>query len=140
MRILFGAVAALALVATAASAQTTTPAPAGPTVTLPDVGPANPPTACGATQPAPTLPDGATANNAAMTAANATYLAWATANRTVLECRRAEVEAQHTRWQALANEYNAAAQAFNGVNTSWEAELNEYNERTGAGNGRRRGQ
>jgi hypothetical protein len=139
MRILFGAVAALALVATAASAQTTTPAPAGPTVTLPDVGPANPPTACAALQPAPTLPDGATANNAAMTTANATYLAWATANRSALECRRAEVEATHTRWQALANEYNAAAQAFNGVNASWEAETNEYNERTGNG-GRRRGQ
>lgn len=115
--------AALFLLAASASAQTNAAAETAP----------NPPSTCGTLVAAPSMPDGATANNEAMNAGNAAFLAWAQSQQQVLACRRAEIDAAHARWQALAVEYNAGAQALNAANTARDAELAQYNARGGGG-------
>lgn len=114
MKVLLGAAVMALLVASPAVAQTDADAPS---------------TQCGAIAPPPTLPDGATAEYAAMEAGNAAFRAWAESNRSVLECRRQEVEAAQARYQALRNEFNAGADQLNATNASWEAEVAEFNER-----------
>ncbi|MGE0742063.1 MAG: hypothetical protein AB7O98_12035 [Hyphomonadaceae bacterium] len=114
------AVLALACASAPAFAQDgTTPAPAAPAVTATSQ--------CGATPPAPTVPDGATADRAAMNTANEAYQAYGTAMQANLACRRDEVTALRAQAQALTDEYNrlngelgattqamvAAAEAFN---------------------------
>jgi len=116
--------AALFLLAAQASAQTNAPA---------DTAAANATSACGALTAAPAMPDGATANNEAMTAGNTAFLAWAQPQQQALACRRAEIEALHARWQALSTEYNAGAQALNAANAARDAELDQYNTRAGGG-------
>ena len=86
---------------------------------------------CGALTAAPAMPDGAVANNDAMTTANAAFLAWIQGQQQVLACRRAEIEAAHARWQALSNEYNAGAQTLNSASGAWQSELAQYNGRAG---------
>jgi hypothetical protein len=117
MKFLLGALAAL-IIATPAMAQTEPAAPADAAAT-----------ACGATQAPPTLPDGATADNDAMHAANAAYESWAEANRAVLQCRRIEVEGLNARVAALRAEYNAGVDRMNATIAAWEADVTEYNER-----------
>jgi hypothetical protein len=115
MKVLLGAVAVM-LIATPAMAQPT--APAAPAAS-----------SCAAIVPPPTLPDGATADYSAMEAGNATFRSWADGNRSVLECRRAEVEAAQARWQALRTEFNAGADTLRDTNTAWEADVAEFNDR-----------
>jgi len=107
--------------AASASAQTSPPADNA----------SSPLSACGPLTRPPAIPDGATADNEAMTAGNAAFLAWAQPEQQSLACRRAEIEAAHARWQALSNEYNAGAQTLNTANAAWEAELAQYNGRAG---------
>lgn len=127
MRVLIVA-AALTLWTFAASAQTTA-ADAAP----------NPPSACAELPAAPSLPDGASANNEAMTAGNATYLAWANPVQQSLACQRAEIEAAHRRWDALVAQYNANAQTLNAQRAAWDNEIEEYNARGGGGRQRSAG-
>lgn len=113
MKLLLGAAFAALFIATPAMAQT--PPASG--------------SACAAIAPAPELPDGATATHEQMETANAAFQAWFPANRTALECRRAEVEAARARYEALRTEFNAGAETLNTVNTSWQADVAEFNER-----------
>ena len=121
MKVLMIVAAALVCFAASATAQTSPPADNAVT----------PPSACGPLTRPPAIPDGATADNEAMTAGNAAFLAWAQPEQQSLACRRAEIEAAHARWQALSNEYNAGAQTLNTANAAWEAELAQYNGRAG---------
>lgn len=115
MKLLFAAAAAAILIAAPAMAQTT-PAPAAGS-------------ACAAIAAPPTLPDGATATHEQMETGNTAFQAWFPANRTALECRRAEVEAARARYEALRVEFNTGADQLNSVNTAWQADVAEFNER-----------
>lgn len=126
-KLLISAAAAAALAfATAASAQTEQAAEVAY------------PSQCGELPTAPTLPDGASANNSAMEQGNAAYTAWGQQVQTVLACQRAEAE----RLNQVANErtaqYNAGAQQLNAVTQSWQAEVAEYNGRSGESSSSRR--
>jgi hypothetical protein len=124
MKLFMGVAVAAVLIATPVFAQTageataTTPAPV-------------PPSTCGAPPPAPTLPDGASANREDMATANTTYVAWAEAYRAVVQCRHAEAQALRAQADARAQEHNAAVEAFNTTTTAWEADVAEFNARTG---------
>src|SRR5262245_38069880 len=96
MKVLIGAVASTILLAAVAMAQaqtTTTPATPDTATTATTATPTAPPppSRCPALPEAPSLPDGATANAAAMQAGNAAYQAWGTSYQQVLQCRRTEV-------------------------------------------------
>jgi hypothetical protein len=118
MKMLVGAAFAALMLATPAVAQTDPAASAAVNAT-----------SCGALAAPPTLPDGATADREAMEAGNTAFTAWAEANRAVLACRRAEVEALQARFQALRAEYNTGAEQLNATNTAWQADVTEFNER-----------
>lgn len=113
MKVLLGATAALTLLASPALAQTQTAAV---------------PAQCNFTA-APTIPDGATANNNAMRDARTAVEAWRTT-------RQAELAACNTASQALLAQANAAAAAHNTAATETDtvirqftAENDEYNAR-----------
>lgn len=118
MKILLGAAVAALLLATPAVAQDTT-APAAADAT----------SSCAALAAPPTFPDGATAQFDDMEQGNLAYRSWAQSNRTILECRLAEVEAAQARYQALRQTYNAGAEQLRTVTTAWEADVAEFNER-----------
>jgi hypothetical protein len=84
---------------------------------------------CGVVPPAPTIPDGATANRAAMNAARTAYNEWGAQAQTVLACRRAEVEELRARTDALVNEYNAANSQARAVSEQMVAEVAEFDAR-----------
>jgi hypothetical protein len=84
---------------------------------------------CGVVPPAPTIPDGATANRAAMNAARTAYNEWGAQAQTVLACRRAEVEELRARTDALVNEYNAANSQARVVSEQMVAEVAEFDAR-----------
>jgi len=120
MKVLFGATAALMLMAAPALAQTSLPAQ------------------CSFTAP-PTIPDGANATNTQMTQAREALAAWRTA-------REAELAACNTAAQQLQAQANAAAAAHNAGITETNAtitrfteENTEYNARGSTGGRRERG-
>ena len=121
MRILIGAAAAALLLASPALAQTEAA-----------------PSACAGFAAAPTLPDGATANAAAITAGDTSFRTWHTAGAEKLGQCRAEVEAARARVRELEALHNAAAEQLNGTRDAWQVEVNEYNARGGE-NRRERG-
>jgi len=109
MKVLIGAaVAALVMAASPAFAQTTTPN-------------------CTGFDPAPTLPDGASANRAAIEAANAQVQAWSEARRQKLLACQADVN-------AMSQAFNAAEQERRTLQSAWEAEVQEFNARSSSGN------
>ncbi len=125
MKLVIGAaVAALALAALPALAQT----PA-----------AVPPSRCAAIPAAPTLPDGARARNlAAMQAGNAAYEAWGQAMTPVMTCRQAEAretraaaEAARAIAEARVAEFNRGVALQCDVVRAWRVEVTEYNRRQG---------
>lgn len=123
MRILIGAAAAALLLASPALAQTEAT-----------------PNVCAGFAAAPTLPDGATANAAAITAGDTSFRAWHTAGAEKLGQCRAEVEAAFARARELEAQHNAAAAQLNGTRDAWQVEVNEYNARgNSGGNQRERG-
>ena len=112
MKVLLGATAAVLLLASPALAQTQTALPAQCNFTA-----------------APTIPDGATANNNAMRDARTAVEAWRTT-------RQAELAACNAASQALLAQANAAAAAHNTAATETDtvirqftAENEEYNAR-----------
>lgn len=122
MRILFGAAAAALLLASPAFAQTE--APAG---------------ACVGFAAAPTLPDGATANAAAITTGDTTFRAWHVSGSEKLGQCRAEVEAARARVRELEALHNSAAEQLNVTRDAWQVEVTEYNARGAAPARRERG-
>lgn len=120
MKVILGVAVAAMLFAAPALAQTT-PAPAAAA--------AIPPSSCGESPAAPTLPDGATASRQDMEAANTTYTAWAEAYRTNVVCRHDEAEALQAQASARAAEHNAAVETFNSMIAAWQADVAEYNAR-----------
>jgi hypothetical protein len=121
MKVVLGAAAAVMLFAGVALAQTEGVAPAGPPVQ----------SRCGEVEAEPSIPDGAVATNRAINAANDAYIAWGTAARAVLECRRAEVAELDARSHALLEQHNAAVGRVNALTATWVAEQQEYCARDG---------
>ena len=118
MRLLIGA-AAMALLFAAPVAQAQ---PASPN--------------CSDFAPVPSLPDGATADRAAIEAGNAQYETWGQARLAKLQLCRAEIEALRTQLVSFEQAYNSNNGELNTVVTNWQAEVAEFNER-GAAAGRR---
>lgn len=75
---------------------------------------------CTGFDPAPTLPDGATANRAAVEAMNTQVQAWADARRTKLLACQADIN-------AMTQAMQAANQERTTLTTAWNAEVAEFN-------------
>ena len=120
MKVLIAAAAAAVLIALPAAAQTTTTAP-----------PANPvpPNTCPALPAAPTLPDGATATRAQMTAGNTAYNAWLADFNSKFACYRSAAQAALAVANARTAEHNAGADLLNSTNHNWQAEVAEFDAR-----------
>ncbi len=124
MKLFMGVAVAAMLIATPVLAQTGGETAVTPTAPVP-------PSTCGAPPPAPTLPDGASADRDDMAAGNTTYTSWAEAYRVVVLCRHAEAQALRAQADARAQEHNAAVESFNATTATWEADVTEFNARTG---------
>lgn len=122
MRLLIGAAAAAFLMAAPAVAQT----PAAPALT----------STCGEYPPQPTLPDGASANRAAMERGVEAYNTWITAAQAVQNCRNAEMTAWRTAYEGIGARNEADVQSANALNATWRADLEEFEARQNRGNRR----
>lgn len=127
MRLLIGAAVAAFLIAAPAAAQDTSAT-------------AQPPLAsrCGELPAAPTFPDGARANTAAMERGQETYTAWRTQIDTVVACRNTEMTNWRAQYEAIGARNEADATAAAAVVATWGAELQEYNDRNSRGSNRNR--
>jgi hypothetical protein len=85
---------------------------------------------CSGFEPAPTLPDGATANRAAVEAMNNQIQAWADARRDKLLACQADIT-------AMSQAFNTAQQERQAVTTAWNAEVAEFNARANTSSSRR---
>ncbi len=122
MKVMVGAALAAAVLCGVATAQTvTTPPTTAPASTAPS--------RCEAFPEVPTTPDGAAANRAAMTAAEAAFNAFDATTRAVLVCRRTEFEELQATSNLRREEHNAGANAMNAAITAWRAEIEEFNAR-----------
>jgi hypothetical protein len=119
MKVLIGAAAALMMFAAIASAQTAPEPPAPPSAPLIA-------SQCPAPPPDPVIPDGATADGAAMEVANTVYVAWAQTMQQITACRRAEYESALATARVRRDEHNANAEKLNSVTQVWTAESGEY--------------
>lgn len=117
MRLLAGAAVAVLLLSSQAFAQTPAGAPS-----------------CGGFEPAPTLPDGASANRAAIERANAEYEAWSQARLARLRACKAEVDAFNDQVAAI---YNPAKAELESVVAAWTVEVAEFNARGTSASNRR---
>ncbi|MBX3430723.1 MAG: hypothetical protein KF779_14160 [Hyphomonadaceae bacterium] len=122
MKVLLGATAAILLMATPALAQTT---------------PAALPAQCNFTPP-PTIPDGATATNSAMSQAREALGAWRTTRETELAACTAQAQALQAQAQAAAAAHNAGLAETNATIQHFQAENEAYTAR-GASSRRERG-
>lgn len=118
MKAALGAAAAMLMFAGTAWAQNTSPTPPAPSAN------------CSGFAPAPTLPDGATANSRQMNAGNESYQSWGQARIAKLQACRADIEALRTQLNALEQAYIAANTELNAVTQAWQTEAAEYNGRT----------
>ncbi len=121
MKLLIGAAAAALMFAATAAAQT-------------------PPTDsahCSGFQPAPTLPDGATADRAEIAVGNTQYETWGQERLAKLRLCRAEIEALRAQLAPLEQAYTANNTELTSVVTAWQAEVAEFNARGGATRNRR---
>jgi len=117
MKVLFGATAALMLMAAPALAQTTLPPQ------------------CNFTAP-PAIPDGANATNAQMTQAREALAAWRTAREAELAACNTAAQQLQAQAQAAANAHNAGLAETNTTITRFTEENTEYGAR-GSTSGRR---
>jgi hypothetical protein len=85
---------------------------------------------CTGFEPAPTLPDGATANRAAVEAMNAQVQAWAEARRDKLLACQADIN-------AMTQAFRTANQEREALTTAWNAEVTEFNARGTSSSSRR---
>lgn len=113
MKVLIGAVAAAALLA------------ASPALAQTNMSPN-----CTGFDPAPTLPDGATAERSVVEAMNAQVEAWANARRDKLLACQADIN-------AMAQAMQAANQERTALTTAWNTEVTEFNARGTASSSRR---
>jgi hypothetical protein len=86
---------------------------------------------CTGFEAAPTLPDGATAERAAVETANTTFTTWNEATLAKLRACQADVA-------AMTAAFNAAEAARRAAQTGWEAEVVEFNARGGQPTARER--
>lgn len=121
MKVLLGAAAAAALLVSPAFAQTTPQLPAN----------------CAGFEPAPTLPDGATANHAAMTAAAERVDAWRLAREAKQQACQTEINTLRAQLDAMIQAYNTAGQERVDVVNAWNVEVQEFSARGGSSNRRR---
>lgn len=103
MKVLIGAAAAAVLLAAAPAFAQTNMSPN-----------------CTGFDPAPTLPDGATANRAAVEAMNTQLQAWADARRDKLLACQADIN-------AMSQAFNTAQQERQATTAAWNAEVAEFN-------------
>lgn len=89
------------------------------------------PPECATFTPAPTVPDGATANNSAMREARAALEAWRTTRRAELGACEAASRALNQRAQAAMSAHNAAATETEALAERFAAENQEYTARGG---------
>lgn len=94
------------------------------------------PSNCSDFAPAPTLPDGATADREAIEVGNTQYQTWGQARLAKLQLCRAEIEALRAQLLTFEQSYNSNNGELGTVVTNWQAEVAEFNER-GASAGRR---
>jgi Skp family chaperone for outer membrane proteins len=113
MKVLLGATAALMLLASPALAQTQTAAL---------------PAQCNFTA-APTIPDGAAANNNQMRDARTAVEAWRNTRQAELAACQTAVQALQAQAQAAVTAHNTAATETDAVITRFAAENEEYNAR-----------
>lgn len=127
MRILIGAAVAALLIAVPAAAQETSAT-------------AQPPLAsrCGDFPAAPTFPDGARANAAAMERGQEAYTTWRASIDAIVACRNTEMTNWRSQYEAIGARNEADATAAAGVVSGWGAELQEYNDRQNRGSNRNR--
>jgi hypothetical protein len=83
---------------------------------------------CGGFEPAPTLPNGATATRTVIERANTQYDAWAQARTARLQACRAEIDALNAQLAAI---YNPAKAELDSVVAAWSAQVEAYNSRNG---------
>ncbi len=114
MRLLIGA-AAMALLFAAPAAAQAQPAPSN----------------CSDFAPAPTLPDGATADREAIEAANTQFEAWGQARIAKLQLCRTEIEALRAQLAPMEQSYNSSTVELNSLHTTWRVEVEEFNGRPG---------
>lgn len=131
MKLALGAAITALAFATVALAQTTTP-PATPAVPAAPAAPAivAPPSSCGDLPAKPTVPDGATAKQKDMQAADAAVQAWQASVQTNLKCRKAEFETADAARAARFNDYNTVVRELNSFGAMWTTEAQKYNART----------
>ncbi|HWA00123.1 MAG TPA: hypothetical protein VG841_07385 [Caulobacterales bacterium] len=129
MKVLIGAIAAAALmlggVAEAQTAATTTPAPAAAAAA------SIPPSRCPAAIAPPNIPDGATADQRAMTAAYEAFDAWRQAALEIVNCRRAEHDEGVDFVRAREAEYSAMSESMNATINAWNTAHDAYCGRRG---------
>lgn len=85
---------------------------------------------CTGFEPAPSLPDGASANRAAVEAMNAQVQAWAEGRRDKLLACQADIN-------AMTQAFRTANQEREALTTAWNAEVTEFNARGSSSSGRR---
>lgn len=117
MRAVAASLLLIAMLASSAGAQ-----PATTTTTV-----APPPSHCGAIQPAPHLPDPASASRDQMTAGMTAFQTWSADTHTKLECQRVEVEQLTAQAQAARDAYNASAGQYNTVVDGWTRSVTAFN-------------
>jgi hypothetical protein len=112
MKLVLGAAAAAVLfLGGAAMAQTTTPLP---------------PSNCPTVGAEPSLPEGTTANQDAITSADQAYQTWASATSARLQCLRAEKEHHEAITHARVEEFNTLNTQLRTVTERWAAEREAY--------------
>jgi hypothetical protein len=88
--------------------------------------PETPPCSETLSTPEPTIPDGATANQQAMDAADTAYLAWGHEVQRNLQCRKTEFDHLTAIATAREAEHGRLAQRLADVSTAWEAQQTIY--------------
>lgn len=86
---------------------------------------------CTGFEPAPTVPDGATASREEVEAANTRFQEWYNATVAKQQTCRADID-------AMTAAFNAAEQGRTSAQTSWQAEVAEFNARGGEPTARER--
>lgn len=84
---------------------------------------------CGDMPAAPTLPDGARANERAMSQGQEAFVAWRAAAEPVIQCRNAEMTAWRQQYEAIGARNEAEGQVATNIVNTWAAAVEAYNAR-----------
>lgn len=124
MRIMVGAAVAAMMLAGVALAQTEGETAQPPAVVAQ--------TQCPAADPAPSPPDGATADVETVNAYNSAYQTWGEGLRAALQCRQAEIRQLDAERESLVAQHNELARVLNATTEAWRVESEEFCARRGS--------